>query len=253
MSFEDVDARQAEEQFFARLRKSLNRLTPDLRTPHPGPRPRPPWRNGLLGEAVATASQDARIAWAKRFATEWENVNGEVYVTSRRDTIGVKVADIVSALGVRSVLRTGDPRWDDTDVDGRLGQIGIEVMVWGRTGVEKDVAATAELGLTWAHGAAARTGTVLERSSPEGGRIASLLPPVHVVVVDVRDIVPDRGEMFAQLRQKEVDFRSLALISGPSRTGDIQNDLTVGVHGPKRAIALLVGVPEPFAVQEEDE
>lgn len=239
-----MDPQESRERFFARLRQQLRRLPPDGRTAHPGPRPRPPWRQEGDDGPLEQAAPATRLAWARRFAAEWQALGGRVYGVPRQDAVGQKVADIVTSLGVRSLLRTGDPRWDDTDVDERLRQAGVEVSVWSHGQADRQQAAAAEMGLTWADAAAARTGTVVETSSPQRGRIVSLLPLIHLVVVRVDDILPDRGAVFAHLKAQGTTFRTLSLITGPSRTGDIQNDLTIGVHGPKEALALLVGIDE---------
>lgn len=189
-------------------------------------------------------SPERRLAWARQFAAEWQALGGRVYCVPGLDRIGQKVTEIVTSLAVRSLLRTGDSRWDDTDVDQRLREAGVEVSVWAGGQADRQKAAAAEMGLTWADAAAARTGTVVEGSLPQRGRIVSLLPLVHLAVIRVEDIFPDRGAVFAHFQAQGTFFRTLALITGPSRTGDIQNDLTIGVHGPRDVMALLVGVRE---------
>src|SRR5690606_23783079 len=140
----------------------------------------------------------------------------------------------VAEAGGGPVLRTADPRWEAAGVDAALEAAGIVVYPWGGPGgVSREQAATATVGLTWADAVAARTGTRVEIPSPEKGRVAGLLPAIHVAVVDVRTVQPDRGAVFRWLREQGFPFRTLTLITGPSRTADIQNDLTIGVHGPK--------------------
>lgn len=219
---------RGKEPFLAKLRKNLSALAPEARTPHPGRRP----SAGLAGP---------REGWAERFAREWQRVGGEFYAVEQKGSLGGMVARLVAEAGGGPVLRTADPRWEGTGVDEALEQAGVTVLRWGGGGdTGRMEAARAQVGLTWSDAAAALTGTLVEIASPANGRLASLLPPVHIAVFSREDLYPDRTAVFRWLRERPVPFHGLALITGPSRTGDIQNDLTVGVHGPKRVVALMV-------------
>jgi L-lactate dehydrogenase complex protein LldG len=92
----------------------------------------------------------------------------------------------------------------------------------------------ADVGITSADFAVAETGSLACLSRPGQERLASLAPPRHVAVVERRQIVPDLFELFARLETPgEGDLPSnLVLITGPSKTGDIELQLTTGVHGP---------------------
>jgi L-lactate dehydrogenase complex protein LldG len=64
--------------------------------------------------------------------------------------------------------------------------------------------------------------------------MASLVPPVHVAIVEAAQIVPDLFDIFAAYQGREQELpANLTLITGPSKTGDIELQLTTGVHGPK--------------------
>jgi L-lactate dehydrogenase complex protein LldG len=89
----------------------------------------------------------------------------------------------------------------------------------------------------------ARTGSVFIRAATCGGRRLSVLPPFHVVVASCEQLVPSLGDALSLLRAD--DTSSLAsLISGPSRTADIEKILVLGAHGPRRLLVLLLdGLP----------
>lgn len=96
---------------------------------------------------------------------------------------------------------------------------------------------TAALGISWASGAAAESGTILLESSD--GRRAQLLAPVHVVVLREETIRWTLAEALATVRE---DLPSaVGLHSGPSKSADIGQVMVRGVHGPGRVIALLIG------------
>jgi L-lactate dehydrogenase complex protein LldG len=93
---------------------------------------------------------------------------------------------------------------------------------------------SAEVGITSADLAVAETGSLVVGSKPGQERVASLLPPFHIAVVEEAQIVADLFDAFEKLqaRGEEALPSNLVFISGPSKTGDIAMQLTVGVHGP---------------------
>lgn len=101
--------------------------------------------------------------------------------------------------------------------------------------------AEAPLGVSWAIGAVAETGTVL-LSSLEG-RLIQLLPPSHLVFLSQDKIYPS---LFAALEALKPDLPSaIGLHSGPSKSADIGQIMVKGVHGPGRlVVAVLSGVQD---------
>jgi L-lactate utilization protein LutC len=87
--------------------------------------------------------------------------------------------------------------------------------------------------------ALADTGSVVLAASPEEPRAASLLPDVHITLVAEGVILPGLEELFAAVGN---DLPSaLAIVTGPSRSADIEQKLTVGVHGPGEVHVVLQG------------
>ncbi|HTN76809.1 MAG TPA: lactate utilization protein [Pirellulaceae bacterium] len=103
----------------------------------------------------------------------------------------------------------------------------------------------ADIGITSCQVAIAETGTLLMSSQPGRERMASLVPPAHVAVVEAAQVVPDLFDAFALLHQNGVQHlpSNLVLITGPSKTGDIELQLTTGVHGPKHWHVIVVRTP----------
>ena len=92
----------------------------------------------------------------------------------------------------------------------------------------------ADVGISSVDFAVAETGTLTVCSKPGRERVISLLPPVHIAIVEESQIVPDLFDVFAQLGELSFDDlpSNIAFITGPSKTGDIELQLTTGVHGP---------------------
>jgi L-lactate dehydrogenase complex protein LldG len=94
--------------------------------------------------------------------------------------------------------------------------------------------------VTLAEALVAQTGSIFV-SAACGGRAASVVAPVHIVVASIQQLVPDLGAAFARLRERGTVENSsmLCLVTGPSRTADIEKIIVMGAHGPRRVIVIL--------------
>src|SRR5436190_5124132 len=101
----------------------------------------------------------------------------------------------------------------------------------------------ADIGISSVDCAIAETGTLLVCSQPGQERVASLVPLMHVAIVERQQIVPDLLDAFSLLQRRGLENlpSNITLITGPSKTGDIELQLTTGVHGPKHWRVILVG------------
>lgn len=97
-----------------------------------------------------------------------------------------------------------------------------------------------EVGITECDALIAQTGSVLVTSGSAGGRALSALPPHHVVLANREQLVGDLADAFALLKHKYAAAwpSMISLITGPSRTGDIERILVLGAHGPKKLTIL---------------
>ena len=96
----------------------------------------------------------------------------------------------------------------------------------------------ADLGVTGCDCLLARTGSIAVTTRSAGGRALSVLPPVHLVIARRNQLVPDLTGALALWQQRYgTNWPSnLCIITGPSRTGDIEKILVMGAHGPKRLV-----------------
>ncbi|MCC6670203.1 MAG: LUD domain-containing protein [Planctomycetes bacterium] len=101
--------------------------------------------------------------------------------------------------------------------------------------------AAAALGITLPALGVAETGTLVHALGPDRARLTSLLPRHHVAVLRESCLVPQLGDAFAALHgAPEALPSATVLVTGPSRTSDIENDATIGVHGPAAVTVLLL-------------
>ena len=98
------------------------------------------------------------------------------------------------------------------------------------------------VGVTGAFCAVADTGTLMLLSAPDTPAATSLLPETHIAIVETRRIVPFMEDAWRLLREEKRSLpRAVNFVSGPSRTADIEQTVTLGAHGPYRVHLILVG------------
>jgi L-lactate utilization protein LutC len=118
-----------------------------------------------------------------------------------------------------------------------LAECGIAALPEVRSGITdreelRELCASADVGITSADYALADTGTLVLLASPREARMISLLPPAHIAVVPRERILTGLDELFSLLPNPAEATSSMVLITGPSRTADIEQILVRGVHGP---------------------
>ena len=96
-----------------------------------------------------------------------------------------------------------------------------------------------DIGISGAQAGIAETGTLLLDSSRERHRLVSLVPPVHIAILDASQIVSSLGDALSLMRQDEPVSPIVTLVTGPSRTADIELTLTIGVHGPQELYVVI--------------
>ena len=98
---------------------------------------------------------------------------------------------------------------------------------------------TVDVGITSAQAGIAETGTLVLDSSKERNRLVSLVPPVHIAILDASKIFLTLGEALAALQSGPELSPAITFITGPSRTADIELTLTLGVHGPQELYVII--------------
>jgi L-lactate dehydrogenase complex protein LldG len=191
----------------------------------------------------------------ERFRVEFERVAGVFHrVGSLAEVPSVIVAIAAEKSATRAVA--WDPAALGLDLAPALGAAGLSLGV-AATGDTRDAArrrhreeaAAAQIGVTGVDVALAETGSLIVISGAGRPRSTSLLPDTHVAVFDRSRLVESLDQVGVLLEAWHVDpARSMTgaminVITGPSRTADIELTLTRGVHGPKEVHAIFVEQP----------
>jgi L-lactate dehydrogenase complex protein LldG len=141
------------------------------------------------------------------------------------------------------VIRQNQPELAALGLEQELPDVSMSV--WNNDPEEhwKARAAEADFGIVVADYAAAYTGSITVLSASHKGRSVSLLPTVLMAIVPIDRLKTRLGEILIDFDEAGRDKlpAGIHFISGPSRSADIENDLTIGVHGPGIVFALLVG------------
>jgi L-lactate dehydrogenase complex protein LldG len=122
----------------------------------------------------------------------------------------------------------------------------------------RELLARAEIGLSGVDYAIAATGTLVLSALPGQMRSVSLLPPVHVAVARRAQIIATMADYLGLISASGANLQHhltscVSFITGPSRTGDIELSLTIGVHGPGELYLVLLDEPEAPATARRKE
>jgi L-lactate dehydrogenase complex protein LldG len=163
-----------------------------------------------------------------RFTIELAALGVTCYVCDSADDVRRRVADVV---GSRVVLS-----WDAEWLPYGAAQALVRPLFAEASRTDQ---AAAAIGVTGCDAAIAETGSLVLLSGPGRSRAVSLLPPVHLAIVERHRLCFSMAEMFTAYYEPFRDARSCTIITGPSRTADIELTLTLGIHGPGEVIVIV--------------
>ncbi|MBU0513380.1 MAG: lactate utilization protein [Proteobacteria bacterium] len=178
------------------------------------------------------------------FQARAEEVSAEVHRFATRARALEFIVDFLRAEGVADAPGSY-ALWADGPFLNQADRDDLGRRVPGlRFEVTRDRAAQTKIGLSQMDWGLADTGTLAQNSTAVEQRLVSTLPEIHVALVHTQAVLPDLASLLARVDPATMPY--LALITGPSRTADIERVLTIGVHGPLRLV--IVGVDEPLGV-----
>jgi L-lactate dehydrogenase complex protein LldG len=216
--------------------------------------------------AVAPMSDDARSAILGRLRRSLGRSDGRAGITAKPEGIIPARADldlpgrialfIRQAEAVQTSVRRLD---DDAQVPAavaeylRANNLPMRLVMapdpaldrpdWGMLEIRRGRAEDADpVGLTTAFAGIAETGTLMLLSGPDNPTTVAFLPETSIVVLRADRVLRAYEDGLSLLREERRALpRSINFITGPSRSGDIEQTIQLGAHGPKRLLVLLVG------------
>lgn len=188
-----------------------------------------------------------RTALIERFCAEAAALGTELSRCTR-ENLGRTIVHVVQENGGGKIILPALDTFDEMDITQKLmAHTANEVFRWDPSkGREHNIAlaASADIGITLVYAAIAETATVVQPCSPKCGRSVSLLPGIHIAVIDANTIVPAMRDVLARMeadRAAGIEIGSQTVfISGPSNTADIELVRVEGVHGPTKVTYIIV-------------
>ncbi len=213
----------AREHIFGDIRKALKRAADQ-----------PP-----LFEVAPLAAPALRIPHLDRnlytdlFVQKFENLGGKSFRVRNTSAVVPAIAEL---LAQKHAVASNSPF---------LRKCGVTGLVQVHAGFTepdqlKEACAAADIGITSVDYALAATGSFVMLSSPSEARLISLLPPAHIAIFPRSRLLANLDELLTILPRPADQTSSMVLITGPSRTADIEQILVRGVHGPGEIYAVVV-------------
>jgi L-lactate dehydrogenase complex protein LldG len=172
-----------------------------------------------------------------QFKTRAEGVSAEVY---RMET-KARALDFLAGFLKKEGLADepgSHALWADSPFPDGIDRQSLGDVAGLKFTVTRELAAGARFGISQMNWALADTGTLVQDSTAIEQRLVSSLPTIHIAIVPTSGILPDMPTLLTRLHPGDSAY--IAMITGPSRTADIERVLTIGVHGPERLVILFV-------------
>lgn len=181
-------------------------------------------------------SQEERL---QRFEAKMSSVHGEVIHTPMSEWTDA----LLKVLTAKNVARLGLGREHPVAAEARKVLVGADIEIvdadrdiadWSREQFE-----SLDAGLTSTRGGIAETGSLWLWPTPDEPRRLSLVPPLHVAILDADSLEDTFFDVIEHYGWAGRMPTNALLISGPSKTADIEQTLAYGVHGPRELVVLI--------------
>lgn len=179
----------------------------------------------------------------EKFFTEAEKIGVSIARTAPSN-LAETVTKVALDMGGGKVLFAETKEAKQCALEQALNKARLEAVAWDSSRGHEEImlAQSSDIGITFAYGGIAETGSVIQASSKESGRSICTIPASHIAIVNKSKIFARIGDALDTLRK---DFggnmpSNVTIISGPSATADIELVRVVGVHGPVHTAIVFV-------------
>lgn len=234
----EVEARKHQESFFENIASRLGRVEPLQTAP----------MHSMKGAPECWNQVDLPIEGRiQLFMSNWQKAGGHVKRLTDMAQAQAFIESFIEETKAKHLIIQDQPELES--LVAALTEIETNLTVWNAAGSDcegKDelvaIAAGADIGIVMVDHAVAYTGSLVVTSAPTKGRSVSLLPTTLIAIIPVERMKTSLGEVLRPFDDLEMTDMPAGIhfISGPSRSADIENDLTIGVHGPGIVYALII-------------
>lgn len=209
-----------------KVRKALGRTGPLTTPPVPPP----------IDESI-TRLVHSDIGLAELFMKRAGDLKMLVETVSLEDLVG-RITTFLREKGCRKVALPVSRLFEGLGLIDALRIAGIEATRWDQMSLD-ELYDGYDCGITDVTYAVAETGSLVIKTNANHGRGLSLVPMFHIAVIEPKQLVPDLVDLFERLA-KEGAGNNVLMISGPSKTADIEMNVVTGVHGPNVVKAFVL-------------
>ena len=173
----------------------------------------------------------------EQFKTRAEGVSAEVYRFVTNNAALDFVIEFLHREGLADAPRES-ALWAECSFLDRMDRAALKKIPGLKFEVTREAASEARFGISQMEWALADTGSLAQNSTAIEQRLVSSLSAIHIALVPTGGILPDMPSLLTRVNPKESAY--IAMITGASRTADIERVLTIGVHGPERLVIVFV-------------
>ena len=202
----------------------------------------PPPRTFPLPTRGRTGYQGAGPDPVGRFCQELKAAGGQPHRATSQENAWDIIKDLVQRHAAKNIALSNGGLVDRLNLSSRLRELGLALLPADPTQAGPRSFFTADLGISNVEYLIAETGSLVMSTKPEEPRSVSLLPPIHIALAEKKQLLPDLFDLFDLFSPVGhlAPPSCLTLITGPSKTGDIELKLVTGVHGPGEVHVVLI-------------
>ncbi len=180
----------------------------------------------------------------ERFVSKYETLSGRIHIADSMESAAEAVLSVVREARGTRLAAAELPEALMQALERRCADAGFELLKPPYdTRTLPGAIDAAHVGVSWAEFAVADAGALVEFATNDATRLVSTLPRIHLGVVqasEIKETLMDAGPLIREFMTKQRENATVTFISGPSRTADIEMRLTLGVHGPEMAHAVIL-------------
>ncbi len=180
--------------------------------------------------AKIKSKYNAGMELIEKFKFEFERVGGVFIKTSHKKVLD----DISNIITIENVNQIFVEKFEN-EIDEVLKNLPVSQIITQPHSVEQ--LASVDASITGCDFLIAETGTIVFTHKENRFKSSLLLPRIHIVIADTKKFCPTFEEFFTKI---DKNFDSIFMVTGPSRTADIEKVIVLGVHGPQKIYLLLI-------------
>jgi len=191
-------------------------------------------KEAKINDESTRSTSLSRDELINNFKRNLDSVGGHCHIVSEMSEAAEAVFKIIGSLSATNIAIS-----DSSIVAAITNGLSINVVV----NADPEYLFASDVGVTSAQYAIAETGTIVLESDTERHRLTSLVPPVHICILQAGNIRQTLGEIL-EIVQSDLS-RTVTFITGASRTSDIELTLAIGVHGPRELHVVVIDDHRP--------